>query len=230
MVATDARVVIATPMRDGMVSGVHHASTWEVVRGPVEIIDPKLLLTDSIVLARSRAVRLFLQKTEGTHLLFWDADVEGSAEALEIMLGEGLDYIAATYPKKHLDPDGQCRDFALYTRGETVAFEGNHARVAGVGLGFTLLTRQLLSQMWLQYEDELHAYDDGDRYVALFAQVFAPNSKGLRVHYPEDYSFCSRLPPSCPVALLTTHVLAHHGQHLYRSTPGALWTPREPAP
>ena len=93
------RVVIATPMRDLQVSGPHYASAWTFMGSNLGIIDPQILVDDDLVRARSRAVRLFLE-TSAAHLLFWDSDVEGSAEALRGMIAEDVDCIASTYPKK----------------------------------------------------------------------------------------------------------------------------------
>jgi hypothetical protein len=217
---TAPRIVIATPMRDWMVTGPHHASAWELAQS-TELVPPKLLIDDDLSKTRARAVRYFLSKTEGTHLLFWDADVEGNVAVLRGMLSEGVGCIGATYPRKRIDPDGRCRHFAVYTRGEKVSFEGNRARVAAIGLGYMLLERSLLAQMWTRFEDELYAYDEAERTVMLFHLSFGENSKGRRIEWPEDYSFCERVRTLTDVWLYTGEgsPLAHVGMHVFRGSP-----------
>ena len=221
------RVVIATPMTDLSVSGPMHAATWEIVRGDVEIIDPRVLTDMDLSKARARAVRLFLTKSEGTHLLFWDGDVVGNAECLRNMLNEGVDHIAATYPKKTLDVHGLATEFAFTTRGKPIAFEGWKATgdSLGVGLGFTLLTRELLARMWLKYQgegdgpDDLGAYDMGEKTVMMFHLSFGRNGKGQRVENPEDFSFCERVRGAGSAVHLYTgpaSPLPHLGPHLFK--------------
>jgi len=66
---------------------------------------------EDLVRVRCRALRFFLEETDCTHLLFWDADVGGSdptgeraccALALMGMLAEDVDVICAPYPRKRI--------------------------------------------------------------------------------------------------------------------------------
>jgi hypothetical protein len=182
------------------------------------IIDPQILVDDDLVRARSRAVRLFLETT-AAHLLFWDSDVEGSAPALRGMTAANVDCIAAAYPKKRLDKWGQARDFALYTEGERIPFEGDAVPVPAVGLGFMLLSRSLLERMRAHYDAEQHFYDGTDRTVALFSLIRSPDSHGTMRLWPEDYSFCKRVWAIGSKVHLYTGPgapLAHVGNHVYR--------------
>lgn len=211
-------------MRDWNVTGLYTASLWRVLRGPVEIVDPKLLLDDDLTRTRSRAVRIFLTQTEGTHLLFWDGDVEGNEVALANMLAEDVECIAASYPKKRLDKHGRSDELAYNTGGKNVPFAGYRAPVDAIGCGFMLLRRDLLARAWLHYDEELYAIDvDGAHTVMLFHLMFGLNAKGQRVLRPEDYSFCERLrqlDPPCQPYLYTGPgcPLRHAGSHVFAAS------------
>ena len=218
------RVVIATPMRDLQVSGPHYASAWTFMGSNLGIIDPQILVDDDLVRARSRAVRLFLE-TSAAYLLFWDSDVEGSAEALRGMIAEDVDCIASTYPKKKLDAFGQCKDFALYTEGERINFTGKRAEVPAVGLGFMLCSRRMLETMVSHYDEEQHFYDGEDRTVAIFNLIRSPDHRGVMRLWPEDYSFCRRVWEVGFRPHLYTGAgspLRHVGMHIYSAGADAL--------
>jgi len=200
------------------VSAVHYASCWALMGADLGIIDPQILVDDDLVRARSRAVRLFLETT-AEYLLFWDSDIEGSASALRGMTAASVDCIAAAYPKKKMDKWGQSRDFALYTEGERIPFEGDAVPVPAVGLGFMLLSRRLLESMVKWFDDDYHFYDGADRTVALFSLILAVDSTGTVRLWPEDYSFCKRVWSIGRKVHLYTgpgSPLAHVGDHVYR--------------
>lgn len=214
---SEARIVVATVMRDWNVTGIYHASEREIALSTMAVPE-KLVVDDDLTRARSRCVRWMLTKTSATHLLFWDSDIEGSRVVLDGMLRAGVDCIGAAYPKKQLGPDGRPHEYALWTRGQRIAHDGTKGEVPGVGCGFMLLTRSLLSRMWLAYDDELGCYDQGDHSVMLFHLAWDTDSTGRRILLPEDYSFCQRARMIAPVYLYTGagSPLAHAGHHVYR--------------
>lgn len=217
------KIVIATPMRDWTVGGAHHASLWPLMRkdpdGPeFDIIDPRLVCDDDLTRARSRLVRLFLQQTDGTHLLFIDSDVEANVTALQGMVAEDCDFIGSTYPKKHLNPYGIAKHYALHVKPGT-KIEGFKASVEAIGLGFTLIGRELLQAMTEDLDDELGADDEGRRTTMLFMLQFSPVEKDGRRHlWPEDYSFCNRVQKYTDVWLYTGPgaPVSHEGHHIYK--------------
>jgi hypothetical protein len=218
------KIIIGTPMRDWSVGGAHHASMWPLMRACLEItspqfeiIDPRLLVDDDLVRARSRLVRLFLQHTEGDYLLFVDGDVEVNVGALRGMLAEGVDCIGCTYPKKRLGPYGYPDHYALTISGPT-PIQGRRASVDAIGMGFMLLSRDLLETMWAEYDEELGADDEGNRTTMLFMLQFQTDKRGVRHLSPEDYSFCSRVREFTDVWLYTGTgaPLAHEGHHVFR--------------
>lgn len=217
------KIIVGTPMRDHSVGGAHHWSMWPLMRshldgGPTfDILDPKLLTDDDLVRARSRIVRSFLRDTDGDKLLMVDADVSANVTALRGMIAEEVDCIGATYPKKRINDFGRCVDFAVSIPGGA-PIEGNRASVHAIGMGFMLLSRELLAAMTEDYDEELGADDEDERTTMLFMLKFGEN-RGRRVLWPEDFSFCSRVREYTDVWLYTGPgaPLSHEGHHVFHA-------------
>ena len=231
-------VVFATPFRDRELAE-RLVCFRDITRAPADLI----VVDDDLARARSRAVRMFLQGTEGKWLCFWDHDVRATPGVLAGMMAERVDCIGATYPKKRRDPDGKCRHYAHNTRGETaVTRVGQRVTSPTLELpaGFLLLSRSLLSRLWVAYEEELEDWGDGERMVLLFAQVWGTDSKGRKMLKPEDFSFTSRVRTITDPWLYVGpgSPLAHIGSHVYEGDPAdvhpdpatfALDAPEDPA-
>lgn len=144
----------------------------------VETIPVRLLGDCDLVRARSRAVRMFLDRSE-SHLLFWDADIGGAGvpDVLRGMFAEEKDFIAAPYARKLYRPG--------YSTKSTAQANGY------VGMGFTLLTRAMLVQMRDHYSPELTFLDSIENArVATCALFMLMIRDGVLLG--EDYSFCQR--------------------------------------
>ncbi len=218
-------VVIATPVYDDYVRASYHFAQWGMMGSPAaSMIDPKILTSHDVCLGRSRAVRIFLEQTRGTHLLFWDADVCGdTGTALANMVGAGVACIGAAYPKKHLR-DGRAQDLCLTTAGEEIQIVGQRAALpptGGVGAGFLLLSRELLTRMCATFDDALYFYDDDEaRTVDLFARMRATGRGGKMRALPEDFSFCRRVAMLGETVWLYTgpgSPLDHVGVHTFKA-------------
>lgn len=214
-----ARVVVATPSMRTLTAD-YVASLWAMARDPLvaHLLDPLFFVDHDLERARSRAVRMFLRETIGTHLLLWDQDIEGSARVLHGMLEERVPAIGATYPRKLAREDGRPVGYALHTLGQPLRYQGNRAAVPGVGLGFMLLERGLLERMTRELDEELHAEDMGKRTTFLFALRFGRNAEGTRVRWPEDFSFCQRVAEAGETVWLYTgpgSPLTHVGMHAF---------------
>lgn len=217
------KIVLATPMRDWAVGGGHHASCWPLMRACLDtveprfdIIDPRVVVDDDLVRARSRLVRIFLDETDGDKLLFVDSDIIVDVRALRGMLKANKDCIAATYPKKKFDEYGLARQYALRTEPQT-SVEDDAASVLAVGLGFMLLSRELLTAMRDDLDEKLGADDEGKRTTMMFMLKFVTTKDGRRHMLPEDYSFCSRVKDYTDVWLYTGlgAPVSHEGHHVY---------------
>jgi hypothetical protein len=216
-------IVIACPFRD-LELARRVESFWYIAGAP----SPLLIVDDDLVRARSRAVRMFLQQTDGRKLLFVDHDVLVTPEVIHALDDCNVDCIGATYPKKHLGGP----DYAYTTRGHKIRHDGVKAEVPGIGFGCMLLSRSLLAKLWLAYEEELADYAEKDsmgrrvKNVMLFAQQWTttPEDPNLKVLSPEDFSFSLRCWTLAPVHMYVRVALPHVGTHTYVAPP-----PVEPA-
>jgi hypothetical protein len=218
-----ARIVLSIPTIDGHVSGWTHMSVLGLPpAGFVKrmrasgVTDPDLLSIEALdtwmwdydlVRVRSRAVRKFLTETDGTHLLFVDSDVSFEPATIRTLVALDLPIVALPYPKRDIhwgrvyeaaragkNPEAAAYEYVVRSEKETVDARGI-LDVKGVGMGCTLLRRDMLEEMTFAYKDELEAWDnhdtEGGPTVMLFAMRW-DTLKGKRHLYGEDISFCTR--------------------------------------
>lgn len=220
------KIAICTPIQNRQVGCAHHESSWPLMRDPsFTFIPSKFTVDDDLVRARSRCVYHFLNETNADAILMWDADIEGSREALRGMIDADVDCIGSTYPKKKLDEWGRCTDFAMRAPNGAKR-QGQQASVEAIGMGFMLLRRPLLERMVKDFAETLTDEAEDVPIVMLFALQWAKrqrrNGSFYRVLDPEDFSFCGRVwrgygdvwlycGPGAPVA--------HEGHHVYRARP-----------
>jgi hypothetical protein len=192
-------LVIASPL-DGLPesASVAWAYAWALAKAlqdpAVRMLDPvHMCYPADVCRARSRAVYQFLQKTDGTHLLWWDTDnapADSAARVIKAMLDTCHDWVGCPYPRKRLhwdrmamaSKDGQpieahAVDYAFRVNGpdgttREVEVKDGCVQVDRLGMGFTITSRNALQRMWDHYFDELWFTDvvDAAHYpgVALF--------------------------------------------------------------
>lgn len=204
------KIYIYTPFTNNAISVQYHWSVMRLVRdlhhvakfdllelAPLVgtkrmrgVIEEVWLRPSDLAVARARAVRKFL-KTDGTHLLFIDSDIEFLPLAVAGLMQADVDFVGAPYPRKTHDPN---EPMAFYTGQDDeplVVGENGLVEVHGVGLGLVLLSRKCLSMMCDHYFDELWFKDQdsgGDPTVSLFL----PFINEERLQGTEDYSFAQR--------------------------------------
>jgi hypothetical protein len=192
---------------------------------------------------RSRAARLFLEATDADFLLFVDSDVSFDPSVVRKLVALDLPIVSLPYPKRHihwsraalamsegLSPEAGAYDYVLRTvRPEEV--KGELVEVEGVGMGCTLIRRDVLREMTEAYRPELEAFDNhpdlGGPTVMLFSMRWG-ELKGKRHLFGEDVSFCSRWKDLAdrkgedphPIYLYVGEgsPAHHHGMHLYRGS------------
>lgn len=133
--------------------------------------------------ARARIVHDFLKREDATHLLFHDADVSATPDVYRDMVGLAVGsehcppqaWVSTVYRMKN--------DFVHHVAG---------------GVGLSILSRPMLTQMTERYAEELWAREeDGEDVVQLFQLAFTPttvDANGRRERYAqsEDVSFRER--------------------------------------
>ena len=158
--------------------------------------------------ARNVAVGRFLQKTDATHFLFIDADVDFDAESVTRLLESGHDVSCAIYPKKVVMWDqaknavesGDDRNLAMIS-SSLVANIGAQKRTVENGFvevldgptGFLMIKRSVFEEMEEKFPELMckndHQNRDFDDYCAVFDCMIDPVT---RRYLSEDYAFCRR--------------------------------------
>lgn len=149
---------------------------------------------DSLVARmRQRAMHIFM-KTEATHLLFWDSDVEClNPECVYEMLQTGHDVIGGAYPFKaahgRVVVNFLPETLEAVERGETVELPDGCLPVQDLGTGFMLISRKAIAKMMQAFPRLMHL-DMGEqvRGEPLWALLDTGVVDG--VYLSEDYYFC----------------------------------------
>lgn len=158
--------------------------------------------------ARNILAARFLE-SDATHLLFIDADIGFSPNAVFRLLDSGKDVVTAVYPKKALNWDqikakldaGETEpvyqmglDFNINIATQSSEVTDGLVPVLDSATGFMLIARKVLTHMYDHYRTELFCVNDilgqsTKDYVALFACMI---DQSTRRFLSEDYSFCRR--------------------------------------
>ena len=148
-------------------------STWIKPGGPY------------IVQERNLAVRDFL-KTKCSHLLFIDADLGWSHDAITKMLSREKPIIGGLYRYK-MDEEGY--PARIWMDEETklpVINDDGLIKCDGLPTGFMLIERWVIEEM-IKFYPELSGEFNGEPYYNLFDCVYRNNT-----WWGEDYVFCKR--------------------------------------
>ena len=213
---TTPKILIATPVYGApdaaSVSVAYHEALLSMAQsGQIQIAPHMQWIGEDLVRVRCRSLRYFLEETDCTHILFWDADVGGSdpkgeraccALALMGMLAEDVDLIGAPYPRKRILWDqvrllGADHAYSWPLRrlqpGVDVAFVGHKAKVAGVPFGFALIKRSCVRAVsdacFAARETFIDWCDDQQHWTPLAFQLLVGSHHEL---LSEDNSFCQR--------------------------------------
>jgi hypothetical protein len=156
--------------------------------------------------ARNISVGRFLQKTQATHFMFIDADINFDAESVIRLLASGHDVSCAVYPKKVVmwDQAEQAiatgKDIARASASLVMNFKytqtkivNGFAEVLDGPTGFMLIKREVFIKMMERYPElnckNDHQNRDFEDYCAVFDCMIDPVS---RRYLSEDYAFCRR--------------------------------------
>lgn len=232
----------ASELLPDIVPDIHLQKALALAEKPfgIEIADAWLWPYD-LARVRSRAVRKFLHETDATHLLFIDADVSFEPLVVSKMIAVGQEVVSVPYPKRDVrwdlayeaarsgkHPEHGAYEYVFRALSEEVSSDGL-VRVAGVGMGCTLISRWCLELMWSEFvggdkHEDLRAWDnhpvDGGETVMLFAMQWG-EMNGKRHLFGEDLSFCNRwreLGGTCWMYVGEGSPASHHGHHYFRGT------------
>lgn len=205
---TDPRIVIATPTvgspSTASIATGYHMALLGLVRDTHFKILAAVHSCD-IVRARSRLVRQFLAETDGTHLLWWDADTCLTSAQAGRLLGRlvSLDepFVGCTYPKKSIrwgrgSGEDKAYDYPISLVENSTVDDRAVAPVEGLPLGFALCTRSMLQKMVDRYRPELEFTDVATNPSGRSIQAQTVALFQLTIHegllLGEDYAFSHR--------------------------------------
>jgi hypothetical protein len=211
----DQHLFVATPCYGGQVT-LHYTNslmhlyaaclakriklTWHLIGGDA-----------LITRARAELVSSFLN-TDGTHLIFIDADIGFAPDQVFRLMEFRADICAAAYPLKEVDwskigravAAGKTEHLSASTLNYVVAWDqemrakDGFVRVRYAGNGFLLIRRQAIEQLCAAYRElsyrQIHAVNEGamappHEGFALFDTMI---DRATGEYLSEDYAFCRR--------------------------------------
>ena len=212
--APATRLYVATPCYGCMMTNMFAASMIALQgacmqRGIECVVD--FIGNESLVQRARNVLTARFARSPSTHLLFVDADIGFSPDAVFRALGFDRDVVCVAYPKKYIDWDNVRKklaagddepvfqmglDFNVNIKGARADCVDGFVRVLDSATGFMLIKRGVVDRMIEAYRPTLYAVNDiiGDvhgikDYVALFDCMIDPETKR---YLSEDYAFCRR--------------------------------------
>lgn len=216
-----AKVLLATPTHDGMVTVTYTESVVAATRALQGAVDlrPTFIGATLIAHARNAFATMVLEDPSFTHLLFVDSDMGFGPSAIRRLIASDKDFVGCIAPRRDIDLDRMhsisrqvddpmqarmiAQDYvapALIPRdlggGKTgVVMQDGLILAHQVGMGLTLVKREVLERMRDAYP-ELSAPANW-RYKAMGVrdrvfQAFESTPNPNGIYLSEDFSFCAR--------------------------------------
>ena len=169
LVLPKAKIIICTPMYGGVCTGAYTQgiinATQTLAQHGIESAMSFMYNESLITRARNALTQAFL-KTDGTHLMFIDADIFFNPYDIITMLAADKDVIGGIYPKKEINwqsvrqaiaagvPDDQLKywtgsfvvNLANYAEAVTVPVN-EPVEIMNAGTGFLLIKREVFAKL-----------------------------------------------------------------------------------
>jgi hypothetical protein len=244
------RIYIATPAYGCLLSMSYVSSILqlqlECARRNIHLIFDIIGNESLVQRARCVLTERFVKSEASTHLLFIDADIGFSPEAVIRLLEADKDIVSAVYPKKTFGWDqiatklnaGETKE-PLHQMGLDFNINLKHGNasiqpdglvsVLDTATGFLMIKRGVIEKMKEHYKESLFAVNDiqsinnVSNYVALFDCMIDPDTKR---YLSEDYAFCRRWqqmdPQNNEIWVDIRTPLSHTGNHFFNFEPGKI--------
>jgi hypothetical protein len=207
-------VMIATPMYGGMCTGHYVVSLigcLNVLKSQdIPCYWAQLMNESLITRARNELVRLFLDQTELSHLMFIDADIHFPSTAVFDLMEADQDVVCGIYPKKEVDwhrvsqaareghenlqdfGGAYVLNFVDQQEDKEISF-GSVMEVRHGGTGFMMIKREVFEKL----KDHVPTYrmstvknSEGEFVKPLTHEFFATSIDETGALLSEDYHFC----------------------------------------
>ena len=230
------KLYISTPCYDSMVTMQYMMSILKlnkllISRGIDYVID--FNANESLIpRARNGSLHKFM-KTDFTHILFIDADIEFEAETVLDQLKEDKDVICCAYPKKGINfhqlldsvSSSTLSNESLESRGLDYAYnvfydvsgniirKNNLIKVKHASNGFMMIKREILEKLWEKHSElTIINTKEGPPLIGLFCCMIRDKQ-----YLSEDYSFCQRVYDiGGEVWININHNLNHVGKYVFQ--------------
>lgn len=173
------------------------------------------IANESLVPRARNTLTAFFLRSDCTHLMFIDADIEFKVEDIVRLIAADKDIAVGAYPKKGINWDMVKKHVLANNEGDLSAAGSEYAinfnfkdlktrsievqdglvSLKDAGTGFMLIKRSVFDAMMkaypeLQYNNDINVDKDLDKYTyALFDTIIEESSKR---YLSEDYTFCRR--------------------------------------
>ena len=208
-------ILVATPMYGGMCTGHYTIALMNSIETlkklKVETLLASIMNESLIPRARNELVRLFLEQTKCTHLMFIDADMYFNNEAIATLYKADKDIVCGIYPKKELawdkvlsaankgksDLPNHSSSFVLNLPRDVTKAEPNFDGLVEVrhgGTGFMLIKREVFEKLAPhvpEYRASTKQNAEGKFAKPLTKQFFDTSIDETGCLLSEDYHFCA---------------------------------------
>lgn len=226
------KIFIATPVQGSHVYSRYCTSLFRMGRHLQErgiASEYFTVQASDISFQRDDLASTFLGRTEFSHLLFIDSDMEFDPELAFKLLSFGKDFVGTIYAKRKIDfgtfqretANGRSFNEALavshnfiFPNDRAVDFTHDLCSTEWIGLGFTLIARQCFERIEAHSPPVLYpAPGEPNKLLkGFFRKFIEPNG----VEVTEDISFCRRV-RGAGIEVLSYHAaqVGHIGEFVY---------------
>ncbi len=237
---SDKRLFISIPCYDAMVTMHTMISVMNLSKllnsvGITFTID--FIGNESLIpRARNNSLGRFM-KSNFTHLLFIDSDIEFQAEAVLDLLKSDKDVSCCAYARKSYNfnrllysiqhesdskesLDSRGLDFtynAIYDDKNNIVTDGDYINVRHASTGFMMIQRPILEKLYKKHTELTIITDNFSKTDEKIVGLFCCMIKNKQ-YLSEDYSFCERvIEEGGTIWMNTSHNLNHIGKHSFKS-------------
>lgn len=233
------KLFISTPCYDSMMSMQYTMSLLKLtkflpynnINFVIDFIGNESLITR----ARNKSLANFA-KSDCTHLLFIDSDIEFPCEAVLSLLKMDKDVACCPYPKKGLNwkkmiysmqnehskesISSRGLDFAynaMYDDNHNIIKNNDSIRVKHASTGFMMIKKSIVEKLTEKHDELTIISDDLSNNNTTLCGLFCCMIKNKQ-YLSEDYSFCERVNEiGGEVWINTKHNLNHIGKYTFES-------------
>jgi hypothetical protein len=233
------RIFISTPCYDAMMTMQYTISLLKLVttlsKNNIEYMIDFIGNESLIPRARNKSLYNFY-KSNFTHLLFIDSDIEFNPDAVHDLLLFEKDVVCCAYPRKDFnwkrfaysmkvesdskesfDSRGLDFTYNAMTKEGKVIQDGNFIQVRHASTGFMMIRREIIEKLYSKHDELMIKSDDMSSKDNMYCGLFCCMIKNQQ-YLSEDYSFCERvIDLGGSVWINVKHNLNHVGKYVFKS-------------